>query len=473
MGCCLLRGDKESDQDSKTTKNQNEASKAGTKTEPALEHNSSTQGQSSTQKQPSSDSLDPPASKRHASSQVKKPTKKRQILPYQDPPAAERHASPQVQSPTQIDSVSHYEEAQVALIGSNSIPEVRSVPQTTSQNTPKKTIKYRKIGLNNIGNTCFANSVLTCLYFIPELYDLFTRQDYTPSTALESAMKDFYSDFQDTSNPGNLVRAILKEIPKYDNRRQNPAYIFLKDLITALKDSQEEINSIFEISIEEVKVCAVCAGYRSAVTTQRTFSLAIMSPEIDKKALIFNENTYYCGSIPSPPPYSDYINSLLTHYKQIKPRLKSSKTEDFSLENGLKFQLSSEIWESNLALFCQNTCESEQTHLKQHFLQSIGPIFIFYFERFHLANPRVSIDVPMEMNMGEYVRNAGKYELLAVVNHFGVVDSGHYTACAKHGNTWYECDDSSVREIGPDPGFRTNTNIIIAIYHRTHPPTLT
>lgn len=38
-----------------------------------------------------------------------------------------------------------------------------------------------------------------------------------------------------------------------------------------------------------------------------------------------------------------------------------------------------------------------------------------------------------------------KYELVAYVNHIGdLPTNGHYTACIKHNNIWYMCDDNNI-----------------------------
>jgi len=43
------------------------------------------------------------------------------------------------------------------------------------------------------------------------------------------------------------------------------------------------------------------------------------------------------------------------------------------------------------------------------------------------------------------------YDCYAVSNHFGNLGMGHYTAFCRSpvSNTWYEFDDSSVREVNP------------------------
>jgi ubiquitin C-terminal hydrolase len=42
-----------------------------------------------------------------------------------------------------------------------------------------------------------------------------------------------------------------------------------------------------------------------------------------------------------------------------------------------------------------------------------------------------------------------RYQLIGVVNHFGIIDSGHYVSDVKgaHGQgKWYECNDEQVKE---------------------------
>ena len=43
------------------------------------------------------------------------------------------------------------------------------------------------------------------------------------------------------------------------------------------------------------------------------------------------------------------------------------------------------------------------------------------------------------------------YELYGVVNHYGTMGGGHYTAYCKNflNNKWYEFDDSRVSEVSP------------------------
>ena len=48
---------------------------------------------------------------------------------------------------------------------------------------------------------------------------------------------------------------------------------------------------------------------------------------------------------------------------------------------------------------------------------------------------------------GEGPQPSTKYELVAVSNHMGGLGGGHYTAYAKRGDQWYNCNDSSVHAV--------------------------
>jgi ubiquitin carboxyl-terminal hydrolase 4/11/15 len=56
------------------------------------------------------------------------------------------------------------------------------------------------------------------------------------------------------------------------------------------------------------------------------------------------------------------------------------------------------------------------------------------------------------------------YDLVAVSQHTGGLQGGHFSSMAKNPNGWHEFDDESVRKI--DKNDTINTNAYILIYKR-------
>ena len=59
------------------------------------------------------------------------------------------------------------------------------------------------------------------------------------------------------------------------------------------------------------------------------------------------------------------------------------------------------------------------------------------------------VRIPMKIDMSPFVKGPQgdrklMYELYAVTHHFGGLGGGHYTAYGKHGNRWFNLDDSRV-----------------------------
>lgn len=138
-------------------------------------------------------------------------------------------------------------------------------------------------------------------------------------------------------------------------------------------------------------------------------------------------------------------------------------------------------------------CGCRQEAMKQMSIRTLPPIVCFHFKRFEQSfasvrrSEMVKIDTPVEfpadgldlssfqtseilsrrnsngdgikqanlVNNGELTAEIGKqlelrendhaiYDLFAVVNHIGKIDSGHYTALVRREGAWFRCDDEKV-----------------------------
>eukprot|EP00177_Eucheuma_denticulatum_P001969 GFKZ01003521.1.p1 GENE.GFKZ01003521.1~~GFKZ01003521.1.p1 ORF type:complete len:735 (-),score=68.27 GFKZ01003521.1:1591-3795(-) len=166
-----------------------------------------------------------------------------------------------------------------------------------------------------------------------------------------------------------------------------------------------------------------------------------------------------------------------------------------------------ELLESDSKMFCSN-CASCQEAMKQMSIHTLPPIVCFHFKRFERSfasirrSEMVKIDTPVAfpadcLDLSSFQtsavlrrRNAAKlstpenivdtslaingdnktsrrngsiaqekdfspprateeslYDLFAVVNHVGKIDSGHYTAMVRREGHWFRCDDEKVSRL--------------------------
>jgi len=113
--------------------------------------------------------------------------------------------------------------------------------------------------------------------------------------------------------------------------------------------------------------------------------------------------------------------------------------------------------------YCR-TCTKLQRQFKKIGIWTLPPVLIVHLKRFGrdyndgpLTKIRTSVDLPLELDISEYVCDPGTtetvFDLYAVVNHHGGVGGGHYTAHAMVTTTadegseegkWFKFNDSAV-----------------------------
>ena len=102
---------------------------------------------------------------------------------------------------------------------------------------------------------------------------------------------------------------------------------------------------------------------------------------------------------------------------------------------------------------------------KQMEIYKANQILVMAFKRFSRGfKVKDYVDFPIEgLDIGPYIKSnwyfyAGNkekkpiiYDLYGVVNHYGTLSGGHYTAYCKNflSNEWHEFDDSRVSKINP------------------------
>jgi len=177
--------------------------------------------------------------------------------------------------------------------------------------------------------------------------------------------------------------------------------------------------------------------------------------------------------------YSDTVLEILKKpaCEQIAQQQGVPLTECFALFSAEERLTQENKW------YCPK-CRDWREATKKLDIWRLPPILIihlkrFGFSHFHSSKVDTLVDFPLEgLDLHDFVLSSSAnsqkeplvYDLYAVINHFGSLGYGHYTAMAKRqtpsGPTWYHFDDTNVTEIDNPPREVVTSAVYILFYKR-------
>lgn len=296
------------------------------------------------------------------------------------------------------------------------------VENVTIQNRIGLGLEKGVCGLRNLGNSCFMNCVLQCMFKTVELANYFISNDYKNNLNLESdrdgsfahcfavLLKGFWSGQYSCLEPTdfrNCFREVIGEGGGLIDGKEQCAQEFCNYFLNGL---HEHLNLDFD-------------GRGENITS-----------EIRRIFQLETKKTY--NGIEG--------NSNMVVY------LPLDKSEDFDLED----------------ILAQKYDDEERNKISR-----LPPVIIFFVQRHSKADQR-RINFPLNgLDMNEYyARNdVERYNLYGICNFIpleGVVD--HYTAKCKNvsNETWYKFDDDEWIE-EDEPGLDDRSKVFIMFYTNT------
>ncbi|KAK3864038.1 hypothetical protein Pcinc_030235 [Petrolisthes cinctipes] len=273
-------------------------------------------------------------------------------------------------------------------------------------------------GLPNLGNTCYINSVLQCLFSITTFRDYFTSDAYKRDVSrgseqqgqVAAAVAGVAKGLQGSSGRDLLTRVKhLKEVAGVCNEdfrgtHQRNAHDFLSALLTWLHDD-----------------------------TTRPSGASIITKLFDGE----RRTTVWCERSGEEIQRSTQIFTTLT----------------LTVPPGKSYSLMKVEWE------CKKVCRKTHVCRQTTRIRYLPPILIIYLSRTSSSRDRdgqvrkTRVTFPSDrLSLLDYLdhrdRNSPSYDLFAVINHHGSANSGHYTAYCRGPtqSTWRYYDDQKVTE---------------------------
>jgi ubiquitin carboxyl-terminal hydrolase 4/11/15 len=147
------------------------------------------------------------------------------------------------------------------------------------------------------------------------------------------------------------------------------------------------------------------------------------------------------------------------------------------LEEFLALELLEGSW------FCKNQCKKEvESAARKMYLSKLPPVLIFQLKRFSEENGRkckIYKKVTFPINgldlsgllLEKYATSSTPiYDLVAVSNHIGTIDGGHYTTYARllREDQWYDFDDTRVSKLYSSEFVTNNAYLLFYVRRDAH-----
>eukprot|EP00667_Euglena_gracilis_P001558 EG_transcript_1560 len=333
-------------------------------------------------------------------------------------------------------------------------------------------------GMNNLGNSCFMNSVLQTLTYIPPL------RNFIATITKEHGQR--YQDVQGF-DPLNTLRRLFSDVCS-GQRVISPDYVFrnLKRLARSFRPGRQEDAQEFALYMLEAchdALLRAAGGKVDARTAETTAIHQIFggylrsqvqwSKEDELRRLKAKSAGSRTGTAPSVGNTSDTYDPFLILSIEIKGDSIEKCLQHFTRPEMLD---SRNMYKTPSGVYVTAT--------KRFTIFQPPRVLTLHLKRFNAMRGFVRgmdfgkinqmVAYPETLSLAPFcskpAKSGNNYLLIGVVVHEGSsVHSGHYYSYVRAANSaWYCCDDSRVRQVGLQEALRQRAYMLV--YLRKDPP---
>ncbi|KAI3713647.1 hypothetical protein L1987_72230 [Smallanthus sonchifolius] len=323
-------------------------------------------------------------------------------------------------------------------------------------------------GLNNLGNTCFMNSVLQALLHAPPVrnYFLSGRHDrdscrknssdrFCLSCDIDVIFSAVFSGDRAPYSPAQFLYSWWRLSENLACYEQQDAHEFFMSVLDRIHEKEGKTRNTNKDNGE-----CHCVVHRA-------FS-GLLRSDVTCTTCGYTSTTYDpCVDI------SLDFNTNVDHISPNKPQ-KSTDLGVSTLTSCLDLFTRPEKLGSDQKLYCQN-CQERHESVKQMSIKRLPLVLCLHVKRFEHSLVRKAsrkidrhLQFPFSLDMTPYVSSSivrkrfgnrifafegdeaecsTNFEVFAVITHSGMLESGHYMTYLRLNEQWYKCDDAWITEV--------------------------
>ncbi|OHS95813.1 Ubiquitin carboxyl-terminal hydrolase 2 [Tritrichomonas foetus] len=343
------------------------------------------------------------------------------------------------------------------------ISKAKSTPDIAKDALCRSDYDIHPLGLRNVGNTCFFNSVIQCIVRIPPLVNLFLSKRYKSNLNKRNRLSSggeisngFYDLLMRLSvnnpkdvrwiDPSKFRSVFVKFYSRFDGYDEQDAQEFLLSLIDGL---HEDMNSArpSHLSGGECDPWAI-------------FTAQNVSPIYD----LFRGKTESKISC-SKCKHISIVKEGFIALSLPLPGHRFGKV-GVKLEECLTIYCADEVLDGSNKVMCEG-CKKKTISKKKTTIEYSGQFLILCLKRFAEKNGKltkndIKVSYPSVLRADVFSKDGSSYKLIGCVYHLGSLDGGHYTSSAIDQNSgrWFYFNDSRVTPITEADAHRDSAYIL-------------